>query len=231
MVAATTDTEALVDFVAGFCDLLGDMIGRQWAAPIVPIIARPAALPSLDALDLISLAALLLDETAGILAASPAARALLERGVGLRESEGRLVVVDRAAAARLTHLVVSATRPKGDGGALDLGAGLTMMIAPCGTAAPGVALVTIRTPPAQVLSTRLLRDLYGLTAAQAAVAERIAGGDTLEEVAAALAISLHTARSHLRQVFAKTGTARQSQLVSLLLRSVAACAVAPPDPA
>jgi hypothetical protein len=39
---------------------------------------------------------------------------------------------------------------------------------------------------------------------------------------AKLRISLHTARDHLKIVFAKTGTSRQSQLVALLTRTVAA---------
>lgn len=63
----------------------------------------------------------------------------------------------------------------------------------------------------------VLRSLYGLTRAETAVAERIKRGEGLSAIADALAISMATARTHLQHVFHKTGTHRQSELVSLLI--------------
>lgn len=248
MVAATDDTEPLVEFITGFCDALGEMIARQWSAPVVPPSIAPKPVPSLDALDLVGISALLVDGCGRILSANPSAWALLHQGSALAEAGGCLVARDQHVAARLSRKIHDATNGIGAGrstarvGALDLSGGdlaegTTLLITPFVPARPAridgppLALVYIRTSPARVLSTILLRDLYGLTGAQAAVAERLATGATLEAVAETLEISLHTARSHLRQVFAKTGTARQSQLVSLLLRGVATLDIEPARPA
>ena len=62
---------------------------------------------------------------------------------------------------------------------------------------------------------------YDLSRAEAELAHRLALGDTLEEAATRRGISRNTAKGLLRSIFAKTNTNRQSELVSLLLRSVA----------
>lgn len=68
----------------------------------------------------------------------------------------------------------------------------------------------------------LLRQLYGLTAAEARLSVEVAGGANLHEAARALRISIHTARMHLRQLFKKTGTASQCELLQRLLTSAPA---------
>jgi DNA-binding CsgD family transcriptional regulator len=65
-----------------------------------------------------------------------------------------------------------------------------------------------------------LRERFQLTRAEAALALRLAEGESLADAAAALDIAYNTARSHLRAIFAKSGTHRQVQLVALL-RSLA----------
>lgn len=57
---------------------------------------------------------------------------------------------------------------------------------------------------------------YGLTPAQVAVALQVAGGDGVERAAARLGVARSTVRSHLVQIFAKTGTTRQAELVRLV---------------
>lgn len=61
-----------------------------------------------------------------------------------------------------------------------------------------------------------LSRFFRLTPAEAEVTVRLAEGDTLKEVARNLNISYHTARTHLRHVFSKTGVDRQSDLIRLL---------------
>ena len=59
----------------------------------------------------------------------------------------------------------------------------------------------------------------GLTASEAAVAELLARGLRLKDIADELSINLTTVNFHLRNIFQKTLTSRQADLM-LLLRSV-----------
>ena len=62
-----------------------------------------------------------------------------------------------------------------------------------------------------------LQGRYGLTRAEAQLASLLCAGLSLENVAEQRKVSIHTVRSQLKQVFAKTGTSRQSELVGQLL--------------
>ena len=62
-----------------------------------------------------------------------------------------------------------------------------------------------------------LRAEFGLTKAEARLALRLAEGASLARAAEAFDVKLTTIRSQLQQVFAKTGTSRQAELVALLL--------------
>lgn len=62
----------------------------------------------------------------------------------------------------------------------------------------------------------VLRGLFDLTVAEAAIATDLAAGKTLAEIAIARTISLATARTQLSNVFRKTGTNQQGQLIALL---------------
>src|SRR5918911_3318085 len=68
------------------------------------------------------------------------------------------------------------------------------------------------------LPDELLRTAFGLTPAEARLAQRIACGDSLEEIAERHQVSLGTVRGQLKTVFQKTRTNRQAQLASLLAR-------------
>jgi len=70
-------------------------------------------------------------------------------------------------------------------------------------------------PPAQLAS------LYGLTPMEAEVASRIVRGLPLRAISEDLGITIHTVRGHLKQLFAKTDTHRQPELVRVLLTGLA----------
>jgi DNA-binding CsgD family transcriptional regulator len=59
--------------------------------------------------------------------------------------------------------------------------------------------------------------VFGLSAAETRVAAALLDGESLDGLADRLCISRNTARTHLRRLFAKTGTARQSDLIRVLL--------------
>jgi DNA-binding CsgD family transcriptional regulator len=63
----------------------------------------------------------------------------------------------------------------------------------------------------------VLCQMHGLTAAEARIASMLADGRSLNEICEILEIKQNTARSHLKQVFSKTGTSRQGELVKLIL--------------
>jgi len=98
-----------------------------------------------------------------------------------------------------------------------------VLIAPLAVAAVAVGAGGSRRPDPDQRSRahpepppRLLAGLYGLTAAEARVAAALAAGHTLGRIAEASGYTREAARWHLKQIFQKTGTHRQAQLVKLL---------------
>jgi DNA-binding CsgD family transcriptional regulator len=71
-----------------------------------------------------------------------------------------------------------------------------------------------------VVDEGALCSLYGLTRGEAALTSRLMQGQSLEEAAATLFISPHTARTHLKRIFMKTDTHRQTELVVRMLLTV-----------
>lgn len=71
-----------------------------------------------------------------------------------------------------------------------------------------------------VVDERALISLYGLTRGEAAFAAKIVQGKSIEQAAAELFISAHTARTHLKRIFMKTDTHRQPELVVRVLMTV-----------
>lgn len=65
-----------------------------------------------------------------------------------------------------------------------------------------------------------LRQLYGFTAMEACLANLLMEGKALDECCNLLGIRRSTARTHLQHLFEKAGVQRQSELVSLLLKSI-----------
>jgi DNA-binding CsgD family transcriptional regulator len=68
------------------------------------------------------------------------------------------------------------------------------------------------------LPEQRLRDLFGLTPAEARLA--LFEGATLNEAAESLKISRFTAQNHLARIFEKTGANRQATLIQLMMRAV-----------
>jgi DNA-binding CsgD family transcriptional regulator len=62
-----------------------------------------------------------------------------------------------------------------------------------------------------------LSKLYGLTRAEARLAALLAQDLSLADAADELSVSQHTVRTHVKRIFSKTTTERQSGLIRLLL--------------
>ncbi|WP_375402289.1 helix-turn-helix transcriptional regulator [uncultured Sphingomonas sp.] len=80
------------------------------------------------------------------------------------------------------------------------------------------ALVTIVDPIAARRGPALYAQAFGLTPREAELAGALMAGHSVESAAAALAMSVATARIHLRRLFSKTDTTRQAELMRLLAR-------------
>lgn len=82
-------------------------------------------------------------------------------------------------------------------------------------------LLTLRDPEAEQPDIERVRSLFALTPSEAVVAVGLALGHSSADIAQRMGIQPNTVLTHVKRVLAKTGTRRQAQLVSLLLRSVA----------
>jgi DNA-binding CsgD family transcriptional regulator len=83
-----------------------------------------------------------------------------------------------------------------------------------------VSVAVFVSDPEAFMAPSHLGCAFGLTPAEEALAVRLGQGETLEIAADGLGISLNTARTHLKHIFAKTGVGRQSELIRLLLTGV-----------
>lgn len=81
-------------------------------------------------------------------------------------------------------------------------------------ASPTVLLM-VEPPPQRMPSLEPLRDLLGITAAEARVLAHLLQDMAPREIADRLGLSVATVRCHLKSLFSKTCTRRQSELVAL----------------
>lgn len=80
-----------------------------------------------------------------------------------------------------------------------------------------VAIMHIHDPDRNVgVDPQRLSDFYGFTKAQARLAAKLFRGQTINEAAEALHISVNTARTHMRGIYAKTGVRTQAELLGML---------------
>ena len=197
-------------------------------------IERHAAL---DALERSRTAIMLVTADSAILFANRLAETMLRTSDAIRSIDGRLMTSAPSATTRLAMLIRGAVatacgREGSAGGTVSIaraeGLPVTVLVAPfrpardgIGAAAPA-AIVLVRDPERPAApSIAALQQLFGLTPAEATVASQLARGRSIGEIAARHRLSLNTVRTHLKNIFAKTGISRQSQLIALILRSVA----------
>ncbi len=200
--------------------------------------ARDGSQATLEVLDRLAVAAVVVDGQSRIRYASRRAEAMFRDTSEVNGSGGRLGLSDPELDSRLHRQIRHAAALAAGGlAAADQGLAvprernlpITLLVAPMrrGQAEP-VVIVLLRDPEHLDLSTDLLRALYGLTPAEAAVAVAVVEGLRPDAVAVRFGIGVGTVRSHLKAILAKTGAQRQSQLVGILSRSIAALASASP---
>ena len=88
-----------------------------------------------------------------------------------------------------------------------------------GVSRPSFAIQIIDGDSGAALNPEVLERLFAFTPSEARVAAKLAVGRSLEEIAAETRTSVETVRTHLKRALLKTGTRRQGELISLILRS------------
>jgi DNA-binding CsgD family transcriptional regulator len=177
--------------------------------------------------DALGLGVLILDAAKRVVFASRRAADMIRDGEALTVSHGgRLRAGDPADRAELDRRLDAATVAPGPGaeGLLMLrrpfGEPLFVLVLPLDRAPrPPGALVLVSDPEGTPGSLADIGRLYGLTRAETRLLDSLLRGRSLAEHARATATSLNTVKSQLRQIFAKTGYCRQSQLVGGLLKN------------
>lgn len=127
---------------------------------------------------------------------------------------------------------VHAALDRGQGAWLSLARaqGLPLMLAvdaePARAGSAACACIRLCDPHRFEPDRQALQSMFGLTAAEAEVAARLAAGWHPPQIAVALGIQANTVAAHLKRALAKTGAGRQAALVALL-RGCATCGKAP----
>jgi DNA-binding CsgD family transcriptional regulator len=182
-----------------------------------------------EAFELLGSAAVILDWRGEVILVNRVAERTLTRE--LRIARRRLTVATPDAGARLARLVGQVTSVRtepapGPPVVVERAGRRPLLIYAVPLASEGLdifsnarALLIVLDPEARPVPPEdALRGAFGMTTAEARLASQLAGGESLEAAADALGITKQTARTHLKAVFAKAGTHRQSELVALLGR-------------
>jgi DNA-binding CsgD family transcriptional regulator len=183
-----------------------------------------------DALDALRCGVLLTDARGAILHANDAAGHMLRNGGPVQDSGGILRARDPSAGRELSAAIAFAAGDEADIGKTGLAINLTgpdtpPMLAHVLPLAGGdlrtrlkpaaVAAVFISTPPGEQDGADATAEAFGLTPAETRVLASLLAGRTLAETAVTLDIAPSTAKTHLDNIFSKTGVTRQADLMRL----------------
>lgn len=186
---------------------------------------------ALGALDQLRMCVILTNSSGIPMFANRAAEQMLTVGDGINTHYGKLVLSNPTETARLYQLIGDASQ-----GAPESSMGADMRVTLCGGdflhcmvmpipvnftvrwnigLASGCVALFLSKPDALQLPPERLAVMYGLTPAEGKLASKLAALRSLEQAADDLCISIHTARTQLRSIFAKTDVQSQSKLLLL----------------
>jgi DNA-binding CsgD family transcriptional regulator len=169
----------------------------------------------------------------GVVYANDAFQAIVQRHDGIHVRRGVLDIVAAEARARFEEAIADIGRLRGSDAASSVFADFPI---PRASAAPpyllsvrplaqtervatasAVAMVFIRDPSRRnAAALRMLREVFGLTEAEASLAQALQRGVVLGAYARQQAVSLNTIYTHLRRIKEKTGCRRMAELIRRL---------------
>jgi DNA-binding CsgD family transcriptional regulator/PAS domain-containing protein len=191
-----------------------------------------------ETLDRQTIGAFILDGAGKVVDVNSVGRTLLRSGAGLSIAGGRLTLSRADETARLAQAIRQAVehrekRPPepfvdaisataADGSPLGV---LVRAAAPVdrfeSDVVPQVIVYVSGSASQQMAPERFVARLFGLTPTEALLATLLSNGLTLTEAAEKLDVTENTVRSYAKKIFAKVGVNRQTELVRLILTSVA----------
>lgn len=187
---------------------------------------------ALGTLDQLRMGVILTNRSGAPLFVNRAAEQLLGSGQGINSHQSRLALSNLAETARLYQLITDAAQGApgtNRGGDMRIaspnGESLHCLVMPIPlefsarldvALASGCVALFISKPSGLRLSPKRLVTLYELSPAEARLAAKLSALRNMEQAADELCITISTARSQLKSIFAKTGAQSQAELLMLL---------------
>lgn len=160
---------------------------------------------------------LVFDSDGAVVVANRAARQLIDELHGPRALAERLLAGGGAALRALAECLSRAIRAQEPSPefTLALAPGMRLVVQACPLGADlDRALLIVKRREGEA---RAASDRFHFTPAERQVAERLASGMTVAEIAAQRGVTIETVRCHLKQAFSKAGVHRQAELVAVML--------------
>ncbi|KVO27421.1 LuxR family transcriptional regulator [Burkholderia ubonensis] len=192
------------------------------------VLHRDAALGA-ELMEELGLAVFALDRHARVVFVNRAAESMLRATTCLKLEHGHLSAASaphndalKAALARVakTRNGESLALAGSLNAAHEIFLGIAALAGPALHAAFGGATILVtarRRSAAPLVVAQQLRQAFGLSSAEAAVAEALIGGKTPDECAASAGVSLATIRTQLRAIYEKTHSRNQAEAVGRML--------------
>lgn len=188
-----------------------------------------------EALDALTCAVVLTNERGAVLHANRSAKHMLQSGGPIQDVRGILQAKIPSASRELHSAIMLAAQDEVSIGKTGLAVLLTESGLPpvfarvlpmaggdlrAGMEPAAVAAVFIGNAPDEHDAAGMLARAFGLTLAETRVLASLVAGHTLAETAASLHIANATAKTHLDNIFQKTGASRQADLMRLVMQIV-----------
>jgi DNA-binding CsgD family transcriptional regulator/PAS domain-containing protein len=210
-----------------------DADSREFMALIAPHVRRAVTISGKldyhvlksdgqDAItDTLAAAVCHLDREGRIQRTNPAAAALLSEGGIIQSQGGRFTLADQLAdRAFRAALAAKAKGPVVFGLQAPGGDAYSVSVLPLNVER-GLFMVLLKTrAPETPAIGKYLAATFGLTPREIAVLMPMLQGASLDDIAGTMGISVPTARSHLNNLFEKTSTNRQAELVAKVLGAI-----------